>query len=148
VANQYLFSLLGPPTAVSLTAIDRTYLVLLGSGVVLCVGLAFLQLPALRRPAVLLLLAVLLAAAVLWDGSGALVIAQSASLGVALVVVAGVLKRLVAGRRPAPAAWRRSPSSIIERGSTQHPRAVVAPGSNSSTKAGVSLELAHESKSN
>jgi len=147
-ANQYLFSMLGPPTAVSLTVIDRTYLVLLGSGVVLCVGLAFLQLPALRRPAVLLLLAVLLAAAVLWDSSGAMVIAQSASLGVALVVVAGVLKRLVAGRRPAPAAWRRSPSSIIERGSTQHPRAVVAPGSNSSTKAGVSLELAQESKSN
>ena len=94
-------------------------LVLAGSGGALALGLLMLYLPALRHPLVWLLLGCALAAAAGMWPQAAVVAAQSAALGLLLVALAALLKR-VSWRRQLPAPLpRKSASSILNRGSTQ-----------------------------
>jgi hypothetical protein len=97
--NTYLFSAIGPLPEISLRTASRGWLVLIGSGVLLMVGMGWIYLPLARHPVVLMVFAVGVAAlGALQPGLGIL-LAQSASAGLLLLLVAGVLDRLFV-RRP------------------------------------------------
>lgn len=147
--NRYLFSVLGAPGSLSPLLFDRSSLILLASGTVLAVGLLLLQVPVLRHPALLLVLATIVISMSLLRFDAALLMAQAAGLGVVLLVVALVLKWSLSARRESVVVVRRSPSSIVERGSKrgETPALMQPAGSNSSTKTTVPIEMASESKS-
>jgi hypothetical protein len=90
-----------------------------GAGSVLAVGLLLLYLPALRHPALLFVVGVVLAAGALTFPEPALLIAQAAAMGAALVMIAAFLDHYLKSRRSAPLLVRSSPSSISEPGSTR-----------------------------
>jgi hypothetical protein len=146
-SNRYLFGSLGPPVRLDVLTLDRSLLVLLSSGAVLVAGLLLIQFPRVRHPTSLLVLAVLVLAAVLARLDAAIVIAQAASVGVLLVLLAGLLKWLLPYRGASHVVVRRSQSSIVERGSTKSQgQALAIAGSGSSTKATPHLELAQDSQ--
>jgi hypothetical protein len=102
--NQYLFSALQIPAQLSVFTADRTLIVLLCSALALLVGLMLLYVPVSRHPGVLLTGTVALVAVGLQYPEPVLLAAQAEVLGLALVLVAALLKRLAARRRPgAPA---------------------------------------------
>jgi hypothetical protein len=123
--NRYLFSGLGPISGGELRTASQAWIVLLASGAALVVGLTLIYVPATRHPAALFALAVLLLALGGLYPEQTLLLAQAASLGLALTLVAMVLRRSVA--RPQPA--HRDVSQILmEKGSTKvfHPSPVAA----------------------
>ena len=85
--NRYVLSSINPQTSHTLILADRTNIVLVGAGLVLIVGLAFLYLPAARHPAVLLLGAIGLAAGGLAFPELAIVLANTFILGLILLAV-------------------------------------------------------------
>jgi hypothetical protein len=150
-ARHYLFGTLGPQHSLQLVAMRLAYLVLVGSGGALALGLLLLYVPALRHPVVWLLLGCALAAgAGIWP-QPAMIAAQSAALGLLLVALAGLLKRISWRRRPLPVPLiRQSASSILDRGSTQtqlHMRAASGVGHTSTTTAQIAQASASESQS-
>jgi hypothetical protein len=121
--NVYLFSALGNVDAAELITAGRTWIVLGASGAALILGLLLIYVPVSRHPATLLVLGVALLAAGLIAPEPTLLVAQAASLGLALTLLAGLLERGVAGRRRRTAI-RKEPSSSrinVELGSTQTP---------------------------
>jgi hypothetical protein len=149
-ARHYLFGTVGAQRTLQLTAMRLAYLVLVGSGGALALGLLLLYVPVLRHPLVWLLLGCALAAgAGMWP-QPAMIAAQSAALGLLLVALAALLKRISWRRRlPAPLP-RKSASSILDRGSTQtqlHMRPPSAAGHTSTTTAQVAQASASESQS-
>ncbi len=80
-------------------SVERGQIVMIASLAVLCVGLLLLYLPAIRRPATLLVGGVLLLALAAWNADLALLLAQASVLGVALVFLSGYLEYAVARRR-------------------------------------------------
>jgi hypothetical protein len=147
-ANRYLFSMLGGASALSGVVIDQSSLVLASSGLVLAIGLLFLQTSVLRHPAVGLVLATVVLALALLRLDTALLVAQAAGIGSVLLVVAALLKWSLSLRRQSVLVVRRSPSSIVDRGSAREaPPLASTAGSHSSTKTTVPLEMASESKS-
>ncbi len=98
--NAYLFSTLGPPPAVRMMTVDRTWLVVAASGMAFLLGGLMLKVPALRRREVLFAAAVLLAAlGLIWPEPFVLV-AQAGSLGVVAAVAVLAWKKLASVWRP------------------------------------------------
>jgi hypothetical protein len=125
-ANRYLFSTIGAPDALRVHTLGRSRLVLLASLAVLACGLALIYLPALRHPAALLVAAVAIAAAGLIDPESGVLIAQAASLGLLLVLVAYLLAR-ISGRPKTATAPVRGSSQALERPySETYPRGPAA----------------------
>jgi hypothetical protein len=84
------------------------------------VGLALLYVPMLRRPAGLLVFAVLLTAAAWWMPDAALLVGQASLLGIALALIAGLMRgveRLWSGGRARRAGRTASDSRISGSGS-------------------------------
>jgi hypothetical protein len=119
--TRYLFSGLGRIHGGELRTAGRAWIVLVASTMVLIVGLAWIYVPATRHPAALLLLAVLLLSLGVLYPEATLLMAQAASLGLLLALVAALLRRSLL-RRPAPT-YREPSQVILEKGSTQpfHP---------------------------
>ncbi len=97
--NQYLFSSFGGVPRVSMITARRLEILLAVSAVVLVVGLLLIYVSVLRRPVVLLALGVVLLLAGLFYPEPALQLAQTASLALACVVTAQVLRWTVARPR-------------------------------------------------
>lgn len=128
--NRYVFSAVGPIDTLDVYTADRSLLVLIGSGTVLGLGLALLYLPKLRRPALLWLGGIVLAVAAMICPELALLVAQAALLGAALVLLALALHRFVHHRQSQSFVVRAGPSSISDPGSTRtHLRTTPAGGS-------------------
>jgi hypothetical protein len=114
--NRYVFSVAGNPDKLTVRTAERGQIVLLASLGALIVGLLLIYVPATRRPTTLLAAGVLLLALTAWNADLAFLLAQASVLGVALVVLAGLLERSIARRRPG-AFVVRSNSSILKRSS-------------------------------
>ena len=113
----YLFGNLGAIRQCELRTAGRPLIVLVTSGLTLVLGLAWIYVPAARHPAALLVACVvLLSAALLYPGP-MLLLLEAASLGVVLILLAGLLHRSVARRRGTLPG--EMSSSILDRGSTR-----------------------------
>jgi hypothetical protein len=99
--NQYLFSCFRPVAEVQVTTAARSLLVLSASGLILISGLLLIYLPVLRRPWLLLGIVILFAFGVLAYPELTVFAAQSAALGIGLVVLARLLYWLLVQRRMA-----------------------------------------------
>lgn len=93
-AEVYLFARQDSLAAAQVVLMRRPSIVMAASGLVLLVGLAFLYVPALRRPAALWLFAVAVTALAFVDTENALLLGQAGILGVVLVGVAAILRRV------------------------------------------------------
>jgi hypothetical protein len=120
-ANIYLFSTLGNVQQAEVHIAGRTWIVLLASGAALVAGLLLIYVPASRHPAVLLIVAVVLLATGLIAPEPTLLLAQAASLGLVLTLLAGLLERGVARRRHRTIPRKESTSALVELGSTRTP---------------------------
>ncbi len=99
--NCYLFSSFNTPNISSLHSIDRSFLILLGSGIALIIGFGFIYLPLIRNRGVLFICVILLAALCSWQPSEALIFLQSAFFGILLTVFTLFLARIFgASSRP------------------------------------------------
>jgi hypothetical protein len=130
--NRYVFSGLGRIHGGELRIASRAWIVLMASGVVLILGLVAIYAPATRNPAVLLTLAVLLLAAGILYPEPTLLLAQAASLGLVLALVAAILRRSLT-RRPTPL-YREPSHVILERGSTKPFHQLPSAGNQASTE--------------
>ena len=99
-ANLYLFSTLGNVQQAELHTAGRTWIVLWASGAALVAGLLLIYVPASRHPATLLVVGIVLLAAGLIAPEPTLLLAQAASLGLALTLLAGLLERGVEPATP------------------------------------------------
>ncbi len=97
--NRYLFSASGYPREAVLRTANRSWIVLGASGLSLVAGLLLIYVPASRHPATLFAVAIGLAGAGAMYPAPTLLIAQAASLGLGLTLLAGLLERSVARRR-------------------------------------------------
>ena len=97
--NQYLYSSCGSVERIEVRTAGRALVLLAISGTALLAGLLLLYVPALRHPAVLLVVAVAVLAGGLFDLEPALQVAQVAVVGVALLLVSRVLRWLLSRRR-------------------------------------------------
>lgn len=141
--NRYLYSTLGPIGPCRLHTAGRSWIVLVSSGAALVLGLVLLYVPAVRRPALLLVLAVGLLGWGAWSPETAVLGAQAAALGVLLTVLAALLQRVLAERRArvmlpdagsetASAPWEpvEAPARLLaEQPSTQVAPAALPPSS-------------------
>ncbi len=117
--NVYLFSSSKPINEISFGAARRVGLVAIASGWLLFSGLLLLYVPWARRPGVLLVLVVLLAALAALQPEAALVVAQAAALGLVFALIAAILKRMLVTETETPRPPAGQSSLIAERGSTQ-----------------------------
>ncbi len=143
--NRYLFSTSGPGGKSAVFVARRWVILFAASLSSLLVGLALVYIPSIRRPRTLIAAAtVLFLATIVWP-EPALLIAQAAALGFALLVLALVLQRIV-GRRlrpaPPPPLSFGSASAVLERSSKRFvTRSVETP----TTTASIAIELStHE----
>jgi hypothetical protein len=117
--NRYLFSAMGNPAKFAARVAARWEIVLLASIAVLAAGLLVMYVPAIRRPTALLVLGVVIAALGLWIPEAAILFAQAATLGLAILIVSAVLRRWVARRRRRGIVIVSGRSSIVERSSAR-----------------------------
>ncbi len=121
-ANLYLFSTLGNVDGAEIRTAARTWIVFWASGAALVAGLLLIYVPAGRHPVTLLTVGMTLLAAGLVAPEPTLLLAQAASLGLALSLLAGFLDRGASRRRPRTSARKESSSSSrVEVGSTHSP---------------------------
>ncbi len=111
--NTYLFSSLGPATELELWSARRTWIVFGASLSMLSLGMLLIYLPLLRRAVLLLMVAAVTSLGLLYPDPVVLLL-EAGSLGVALVLLAGLLERVVAGRR-SRVPTRRGASSVLDR---------------------------------
>jgi hypothetical protein len=123
--NAYLFSSLGPPPAVRVATVPRTWLVLIASGVVFLAGALLLKLPWLRRREVLFVAAVMLTAIALLYPEPSVLVAQAASLGLLAMVGVVALKRGLAIYRPLLVGGSTTASGKALRGSSLSHRSAM-----------------------
>jgi hypothetical protein len=123
--NRYLFSTLGPVDGCELRTAMRPLIVMAASGAALVLGLLLIYVPGLRHPTILLVGAVGLGAAAAIYPEPALLLAQAASLGVVLTVLAGLFQGRAARRRVGPT--REGSDVVLERSSTQTHRRPPSP---------------------
>ena len=103
--NSYLFSAFRSPQSMDLLVLPRSAILWTIGGTVLVVGLLLLNVSALRRPSVLLALAVVLAAAGLSWPTSALLLAQGAAVALLVVLLSALWQWSLTGRTPyAPSA--------------------------------------------
>jgi hypothetical protein len=139
--NYYLFSSMGNVERCELRTAARSWILLSASGAALVAGLLLIYVPLTRHPAALLVSAVgLLCVGILYYPEPAVLLAQAASLGLALALLAGVLERSLARRRRVATALE-TPSVIMERASTQAHYPVPAAGTQSSTQSAPAIVL-------
>jgi hypothetical protein len=100
--NRYLFSTTGYPGQAVLRTANRSWIVLGASGLALVAGLVLIYVPAGRHPGTLFVATVGLACVGSLYPAPTLLVAQAASLGLALTLLAGLLERGVARRRAVP----------------------------------------------
>lgn len=139
-ANQYLFSTLGNQARFGVVVVRRWLLLLSASLATLAAGLALIYFPALRRPRALAAIAVALLLAAMIYPDLALLVAQAASFGFALALVAVALRHLVGREKAAPLAPASQSGFRLERSSTRsafRPAEDVEPA----TTAAVSLSV-------
>jgi hypothetical protein len=134
-SNVYLFSSLGRVRQADVWTASRTWIVLWASGAALAVGLLLIYVPAGRHPTVLLVGGAALLAVGLIAPEPTLLLAEAASLGMILTLVAWFLRRRLARRQYVVA--RGEPSAArIEMGSTHTIfRPAAAAGSRSTAPA-------------
>ncbi len=116
--NRYLFGASGYPRRAVLRTANRSWIVLGASGLALVAGLVLIYIPAGRHPATLGAFAVALACAGALYPAPTLLVAQAASLGLALTLLAGLLERSVARRRaamPTPGPGPEGDSPLTQR---------------------------------
>jgi hypothetical protein len=129
-SNVYLFSVLGPPSGLSLWTAGRTGLVFCASLACLAAGLILIYLPKLRTPLILVMIITIAGFGLVYP-EPVLLLLQAGSLGCALALVAMLLERIVAPRRARSAPVRRGSSSIVDRALLHSP---LQPAGNSSTR--------------
>jgi hypothetical protein len=131
--NRYLFSTVGTIEPLEIYTSSRARLVFWASLPLLLCGLALIYFPLARHPALLFALGVLVAAGSFVDPDSALLFAQAATLGMALVVTAALLARFSA-RSPVPTTpVRGSSKALVERGATEIYHRAAAHSSQPST---------------
>jgi hypothetical protein len=132
--NRYLFSSMQGLPPQQFQVAGRWQIVFVASATALAAGLLLLYVPACRRPPALFITAVGgLALAALYPDPAALFL-QAAGLGLALTVVALVLRRALAVPGRQFSAARRSPSSIVRRTSPSSRQRPPLVGSAASTE--------------
>lgn len=143
--NAYLFSGFTSPGLVEIATVSRPTLVLGSSGLLLTAGLLSLYFPWLRRSAPLFVFGLAILAAAALNPDLALLAAQAAVVGAALVALAVVLERKLGRRRQV--VLRGGSSSIVARSSTHtHPH--IPGGSPASTQtAALALEMGAQAES-
>jgi hypothetical protein len=117
--NRFLFSTVGTIEPLDPYTLGRAQLVLFASLPVLACGLILIYFSAARHPAVLFVLAVLLAGASFAAPRSALLLAQASALGLALAGVAALLARMLPRITPAAIPVRESSQSLRERSATE-----------------------------
>ncbi len=118
--NRYLFSTSGRIFPLELVSISRSRLVLLASLPLLAVGLGLIYIPWMRHPAVLLIVALLVAGIAFVEPHLSILLAQAAVVGVLLVIVAWLLARLSPPPQTATSAPSRGSSyAALERSVTE-----------------------------
>jgi hypothetical protein len=110
--NRYLFSSLGTPTALAPYSMSRSRLVLAASLPLLALGLLLIYFPVTRHPTMALAVALGIAAGSLIDPEAALLVAQAASVGLALAIGAALLARVSVRPRPVTVPVRGSSRSL------------------------------------
>jgi hypothetical protein len=122
--NEYLFSTLGQSPDLRFTALARRLLLLLGGGLALVLGLLLLHVPAIRRAESLLVAAVLIVGLGLVLPDAAVLLGQTAVLGLAVAATVAAWNWVSTGRsavtRPAPPVAR--PASDIRSTEAPAPR--------------------------
>jgi len=118
-ANRYLFSAMGNPEKLVARVAARWEIVLLASVAVLAAGLLVMYVPAIRRPTALFVVGVVIAALGLWIPEAAILFAQAATLGFAILIVSAVLRRWVKHRRRRGIVIVSGRNSIVERSSAR-----------------------------
>jgi hypothetical protein len=98
----YLFSGFGPVPRLSIRTINRTWIVLVGAGGALAVGLAMLYLPGFRHPFWLAIAAIASAALGSWIPEPAALAVQAAVLGTVLVGISAAIKRALGRGKSIP----------------------------------------------
>jgi hypothetical protein len=131
--NRYLFSGIGSVSRCELRTVDRALLVFAASAAALIVGLLLIYVPAVRHPASLFVLAVLVAAVTLIYPDPSLLLAQASGLGVVLSLAAAWMYRDVVWRHHRGIA-REISSSILERGLAKTPLRAAALGNDATTE--------------
>ena len=111
MANRYLFSSLGGTRHLSFRTASRASIVLAAAGAVLVVGLLLIYIPASRQPGILFAGCVVLLAMGIWYPEPTLLLAQAATLGLVLTLLAGLLRLITSPRRPSGVLARSSASS-------------------------------------
>jgi hypothetical protein len=139
--NQYLFSSLGAVDGAVVHTAGRTWIVLWASGAALVAGLLLIYVPASRHPATLFAAGIALLATGLISPEPTLLMAQAASLGLMLTLLAGLLERRVS-RRYRIAALQEPSSHRIEAGAsrTNRPYSIAISGNSSSTRTLAAME--------
>jgi hypothetical protein len=116
--NRYLFSSIGSETRFEVVIVRRWLLLLTASLGMLLTGLALMYVPPLRSPRVILAAAVMLLIAVLIWPDPMVLLAQAASVGLCLAVLALMLRRLVGRPGDITESTARAPASpTLERSS-------------------------------
>jgi hypothetical protein len=138
--NRYLFGSLQSPGTMALRTTSRTHIVLLTSFVALGCGLLLIYVPLIRSAGILFaVLLAILAVGILFPAP-AMLIAQAATLGVVLSLLAAMLKYFLARRTHRPVVVEPGSSLITgERVSTEtfHRSAVSASHSSAATTIGL-----------
>lgn len=112
--NHLLFSSFGSAERIALPTVERRWLLLMASSLILALGLALIHLPGVRRPAWLFTAGIVVAGLALAAPETGILFGQAAALG-GLCVIAILLWRLRFGARPAVIMESRLPRSTDTR---------------------------------
>ncbi|MCG8584272.1 MAG: hypothetical protein MI757_06130 [Pirellulales bacterium] len=115
--HRYLYSAIDSPNAVEFRAFGVSVIVLVASGIALCVGLAILYSSWARRAGAIFAIFLVATTLAIRFPLSAILFGQAAMLGVALVGIGILLQRIV--DRPTPAKYTVPESSIFERSTTE-----------------------------
>ena len=126
---------MGNVAKAELKTAGRTWIVLWASGAALVAGLLLIYVPASRHPATLLVAGIALLATGLIAPEPTLLLAQAASLGLVLTLLAGLMERGVARRRRRTIARKEPSAASVELGSTRVPFPLPAVDGHASTEA-------------
>jgi hypothetical protein len=133
--NAYLFSFNGNLSQLTASSIPRWLIVLLAGSTVLAGGLLLIYVPIARQPGIYLAAAVGVAGFAAWQPDVAIVFGQAAVLGLALLLVANVLRHIAHRRHRAGALVPNPSSSSLDRSANRSkprlPQVVGAPSTTS-----------------
>jgi hypothetical protein len=115
--NRYLFSAIGAATRFEIVVARRWLLLLVASLGTLLAGLAVIYVPFFRRPRILLTAAGLLLVAILVWPEPAVLLAQAASLGMCLALLAFALRQTVTWRGGGDTTSSGRAPAVVERSS-------------------------------